>query len=176
MRIYLISKFYTSVFAMTILLISIGQLIPGVGIVVNLLGWVLIGLILCLMIFQFPFGLFKLDSEGVTLYVGFKKYNHKWAEFKYVDFFRVTAEQVGPHSMAHSYWIYFSNLPIAPFSGTTILWQAGKTLDKAACFQYRTGIGKILKKVLPDSLKTEFIRKEEELFGSMNFVEKVYNK
>ncbi len=49
-------------------------------------------------------------------------------------------------------------------------------IRKAVCFQYRTGIGKILKKVLPDNLKTEYIRKEEELFGSMNFVEKVYNK
>lgn len=46
---------------MTILLISIGQLIPGVGIVVNLLGWVLIGLILYLMLFQFPFGLFNTN-------------------------------------------------------------------------------------------------------------------
>jgi len=165
-----ISKFYNGTFLAGIVVFGVLQLMPGIGILGYIFANTSIAFLLYLMIGFFPSGVYAVDKRGITIYTGFKKYYHEWNEFQYVDIFRDTNETVGGESRGFTYWVYFSNLPgvYSYFIGVNPVGQAGATLDKAACFQYRKGTGKLLREVLPEHLKTQWVEIEEALETHMN--------
>ena len=173
-----ISKFYNGVYFTIIVSSILFQLVPGIGIEGHVLFNISIVCFLIVMIGSFPTGVFSIDERGIKMYTGLKRYYHEWSEFQYVDIFRATNEVIGGETRAFTYWVYFSNLPgvYSYFRGVNPVGQAGATLDKAACFQYRKGTGKLLREVLPEHLKTQWVEIEEALEKHMNRASKLYNR
>lgn len=165
-----ISKLYNVTYSIVIILSILLQFIPGTDIFEYILCNGTLVCFLFMMVAVFPSGVYAIDECGITIYTGLKKYYHEWNEFQYVDIFRDTNEVVGGESRGFTYWVYFSNLPgvYSYFIGVNPLGQAGATLDKAACFQYRKGTGKLLREVLPEHLKTQWVEIEEALETHMN--------
>jgi len=166
----MISKFYNGTFLAGIVLFILLQFMPGAGILGYILANTSIVFLVYLMIAFFPSGVYAVDERGITMYTGLKKYYHEWNEFQYVDVFRDTNEIAGGESRGFTYWVYFSDLPgvYSYFVGVNPLGQAGATLDKAACFQYRKDTGELLREVLPEHLKTQWVEIEEALEKHMN--------
>lgn len=173
-----ISKFYNGTYIAIIVVFTLLHLMPGNGILGYVLYDIAIFGTLFIMVATFPNGVFTVDVRGITMYTGFKKYYHEWNEFQYVDIFRDTNEIVGGEARGFTYWVYFSNLPgvYSYFIGTSPVGEAGATLDKAACFQYRKGTGKLLREVLPEHLKTQWVEIEEALETHMNRASKRRNR
>lgn len=173
-----ISKFYNGTYIASIVLFTLLHLMPGNGILGYVLYDIAIFGTLFIMVASFPAGVFSVDERSITIYAGFKKYYHEWDEFQYVDIFRDTNEVVGGETRGFTYWVYFSNLPgvYSYFVGVNPVGQAGATLDKAACFQYRKNTGELLREVLPEHLKTQWVEIEETLEKHMNRASKLYNK
>ena len=134
------------------------------------------------MFFKFPIGSYTLNKEGITLYVGLKKYHHNWSDFQYITFYGMDAEQYGSHTFAYIYWICLSgkntrySISGNPFSKNNLCKYTRRNLDTIACFQYRKEIVPLLNEYLPEELKAEFVRQADFIKDNMNWIEKIYNK
>ena len=188
MKKYLISKFYLGFYIFIILFLAGGMLfvnyIDGnnlAPIIFYLMCfYVIINFIIYL--FKFPIGAYTLNKEGITLYVGLKKYYHNWSDFQYITFYGMDAEQYGAHTFAYTYWICLSeknvrySISYNPFSKNNLLKFSRRNLDTIACFQYRKEIVPLLNEYLPEELKAEFVRQADFIKDNMNWIEKIYNK
>lgn len=199
MKKYLISKVYLWVDIVVILFAVSGIVVSGMSFK-NFLGWedreVDVGLILIFVhilswymlvaiiidLFKFPIGCYTLNKEGVTLYVGQKKYCHNWSDFQYITFYGMDAEQYGAHTFAYTYWICLSEKNVRnsisgnPFSKNNLLKYSRRNLDTIACFQYRKEIVPLLNEYLPEKLKPAFSWHADLIKDNMNWIEKIYNK
>ena len=188
MKKYLISKFYLVVDVVVILFAVSSMLFQyflgfedGFDILIFLISWyVFVAIIIDL--FKFPIGSYTLNKEGITLYVGLKKYRHNWSDFQYITFYGMDAEQYGAHTFAYTYWICLSeknvrySISYNPFSKNNLLKFSRRNLDTIACFQYRKEIVPLLNEYLPEELKPAFSWQADFIKDNMNWIEKIYNK
>lgn len=188
MKKYLISKFYLGLYIVVILFLAGGMLfmnyIDGNNVIPTVIYLIFLSQIILLIIysFKFPVGAYTLNKEGITLYVGLKKYYHNWSDFQYITFYGMDAEQYGAHTFAYTYWVCLSEKNVRysisgnPFSKNNLLKYSMRNLDTIACFQYRKEIVPLLNEYLPEELKAEFVRQTDFIKDNMNWIEKIYNK
>lgn len=188
MKKYLISKFYLGFYILMILFFAGCMLfvnyIDGNNVIpkiMYIMWWY--GIIYVFFLsFKFPIGSYTLNKEGITLYVGLKKYRHNWSDFQYITFYGMDAEQYGAHTFAYTYWICLSeknvrySISYNPFSKNNLLKFSRRNLDTIACFQYRKEIVPLLNEYLPEELKPAFSWQADLIKDNMNWIEKIYNK
>ena len=113
MKKYSVSKFYIGMFCLGFLFLIVWEAIliwAEESVLVHAICAV--GILSCLykIFFDLPTAKFSFSDEGITMYVGFKKYETRWAEFEYAGIHQRRGRQ------KHIYLGYLLGLFLQVFS------------------------------------------------------------
>lgn len=187
MRKYPVSKFYIGVLGSGLALLILSEAIsiwaveesvrmePSYYIVQAIF---IIGIFstLYIIFFDLPTAKFSFSDEGITMYVGFKKYETRWSEFAYAGIVAVNVEAVKSIYTSDTFWVYFSKSFLTDREKMRFLSKTRKDLKRIAYFQYSKPMFDQVLEQVPEELRKQLLWDEEHIIGQMNFWEKVYNK
>lgn len=123
-----------------------------------------------------PTAKFSFSDEGITMYVGFKKYETRWAEFEYAGILGINVEAIKSIYTSDTFWVYFSKSFLTDREKIRFLPKTRKDQTRLAYFQYSKPVFDLVLEHVPENLKEQLRWDEENVIGKMNFWEKVYNK
>lgn len=129
-----------------------------------------------LLFFDAPSGKFSFDSDGITLFVGFKSYHHKWDEFKWLDVIPISVESVGAKTVANMYVVWFSTRCLSLEERRNFMSKGRKDLNCVAWFQYRSDFVSEIIDYLPPHLAIQLQKKHNVVQENMNLLELLYNR
>ena len=187
MKKYPVSKFYIGVFCLS-LLGTIGYeaiLIWGTEdsarcgadyYILHAIGITTILLIIYIVLTDLPTARFSFSNEGITMYIGFKKYDTPWSEFAYAGIVAVNVEAIKSIYTSDLFWVYFSKSFLTDREKQRFLSKTRKNLKRIAYFQYSKPVFDLVLEQVPEELRKQLLWDEEHIVGQMNFWEKVYNK
>jgi len=122
---------------------------------------------------KFPSGRFSVTKEGITMYIGFKRYDHPWN--------RVTEFDILPISAGDGdlYFIYFAGrpLPSARTKKEALLKYCarGERLNDVAYFQYNKKSFASLMACVPPEIGEVLQVKIDEIIPRMTWIERLYH-
>jgi len=187
---YRISKFYIGVYILAFIFILVINALTIYGIIdysnthEDLYFVVFCGLLAVIgdvaylyqVLFDFQFGSFSVDETRITLYIGFKKYCHRWEEFNDCDVVGVSVDSVAGKNVANAYWVYFATRPLTQKEKIDFLRKTRRDLDRIAFFQYNA---KALNAVMPyisDEFRARLAEREAQIQKQMNLSERIYHR
>ncbi len=180
MKKYKTSKFYTGVyifgllFIVPLLIIALHVWVKegadwgSVSIaIVCILGVVLI---VYQLFFDFQASRFSVDINGITMYVGLKKWYHAWLEIRDCGIISVS---VGD---GRTFWIYFSERTLTIEEKKDFLRKTRRDLANIAFFQYNTDVLQEVLPSMPDEIADGICNRVREIDPQMTWIEKLYHK
>ena len=183
---YNISKFSKSIYYIALLYGVVGAVIGiweygtlGLSfgtVIVFIMAGVVIFCGLYLIFFDAPSGKFSYDSNGITLFVGFKSYHHKWDEFKWLDVIPISVESIGAKTIANMYVVWFSTRCLSLEERRDFMGKGRKDLNSVAWFQYRPELVSEIIGYLPIELAELLQKKDKLVQENMNILDHFYNK
>lgn len=179
MKKYSVSKFYIGMFCLGFLFLIVWEAIliwAEESVLVHAICAV--GILSCLykIFFDLPTAKFSFSDEGITMYVGFKKYETRWAEFEYAGILGINVEAIKSIYTSDTFWVYFSKSFLTDREKLRFLPKTRKDQTRIAYFQYSKPVFDLVLEHVPENLRKQLKEDEEFVIGKMNFWEKVYNK
>ena len=186
MKKYPVSRFYNKIYylclllllayeALLLLILDSTNLAPMdyIDFSIGILGIIII---LYLIITDLSTANFSFSNEGITMYIGFKKYNTPWSEFICAGIVAVNVEAVKCIYTSDLFWVYFSKSFLTDKEKRRFLSKTRKDQTRIAYFQYSKPVFDLVLEHVPENLRKQLKEDEEFIIGQMNFWEKVYNK
>lgn len=190
MKKYKISKFYIGVY-----LAALGLLIPFyIFVIIGAKNTICVGIIdffsvlppaialigtavyLYQILFDFHFGKFSVDTNGIFMYIGFKTHFLSWDAVQDCGILGICVESTGGAEVADTYWVYFATYYLSPLEQQRFLRKTRRDLKRIAYFQYNKETLHAVLPSMPEKLATELQQREEQIVQEMNLLEKLYNK
>ncbi len=141
MKRYKISKFYIGIYSVCLIcflgfLIFIVDCIRKWGFDWATVVCLFVGIVSLIagiysVLFDFQFGSFTINSEGITMYVGLRKYRHIWGDFEAAGIVEVRTGQD-----RHTPFVWFSSHELTIYEKQTFLSKTRRNLQEIAFFQY----------------------------------------
>ena len=128
------------------------------------------------ILFDLPSAKYSFTQEGITMYMGFRKYEYNWSEFCCAGILAINLETYGNLHPSDTFWVYFSKSFLTQQEKIRFLRKTRKDLNRVAFFQYNKPVFDLLMEKLPGNFREELKHDEEFIIGKMNFWERVYNK
>ena len=187
MKKYKVTKFYVGIFCGA-LLFMIGYeaiLIWGMEdsarcgadyYILHAIGITTILLTIYVILTDLPTAKVSFSDEGITMYVGFKKYETRWSEFEYAGILGINVEAIKSIYTSDLFWVYFSKSFLTDKEKRRFLSKTRKDQTRIAYFQYSKPVFDLVLEHVPENLRKQLKDDEEIIVGKMNFWEKVYNK
>ena len=187
MKKYKVSKFYIGVFCLGLLVMMGYEAIWIWGTedsarcgadyyILHAIGIIGILLSIYIILTDLPTARFSFSDEGITMYVGFKKYETRWSEFAYAGIVAVNVEAIKSIYTSDLFWVYFSKSFLTDKEKMRFLSKTRKDQTRIAYFQYSKPMFDLVLEQVPEELRKQLLWDEEHIIGQMNFWEKVYNK
>ena len=187
MKKYKVSKFYIGVFCLGLLVMMGYEAIWIWGTedsarcgadyyILHAIGIIGILLIIYIILTDLPTARFSFSDEGITMYVGFKKYETRWSEFSYAGILGINVEAIKSIYTSDTFWVYFSKSFLTDREKQRFLSKTRKDQTRIAYFQYSKPVFDLVLEQVPEELRKQLLWDEEHIIGQMNFWEKVYNK
>ena len=183
MKKYPVSKFYNGVFGLGLLIVLGYETLVIFTLMGDFLDYVLlaigaVGILsgLYIIFFDLPTARFSFSDEGITMYVGFRKYETRWSEFSYAGILGINVEAVKSIYTSDTFWVYFSKSFLTDREKQRFLSKTRKDQTRIAYFQYSKPVFDLVLEQVPEELRKQLLWDEEHIIGQMNFWEKVYNK
>lgn len=181
MKKYSVSKYYVCLNSGLLILFLSGTVIQilwfdpidPIPFTVGIIG---ILLVIYIMLTDLPTAKFSFSKEGITMYVGFKKYKTPWSEFVCAGIVAINVEAVRSIYTSDLFWVYFSKSPLTDKEKRLFLFKTRRDLNRVAYFQFSKPVFDLVLEQLPENLREDLKFDEELVIGKMNFWEKVYNK
>ncbi|MCR5664000.1 MAG: hypothetical protein K6G17_03865 [Oscillospiraceae bacterium] len=167
MKKFQISGFYNGVYFIGLcsgaFLIAIGIYgINCLGVSFHVLLPFIVGLIgiagvVYQMLFDFTFGSVILDSRGITMKIGFKKYCHLWEAI-------VEAGYINSYTgNGYVTWVYFSEAPLSSEEKKQFLKKTRNNYNTIAFFQYKEKTFRAILPLLPERISSEVIEMQKDI-------------
>ena len=183
MKKYPVSKFYNGIFGLGLLIVLVYETLVIFTLMGDFLDYVLLAIgavgilsglykIFC----DLPTARFSFSDEGITMYVGFKKYETRWSEFAYAGILGINVEAIKSIYTSDTFWVYFSKSFLTDKEKRRFLSKTRKDQTRIAYFQYSKPVFDLVLEHVPENLRKQLEEDEEFIIGQMNFWEKVYNK
>lgn len=176
---YPISKFYVGIYIVDAVILLAGFAL-GIWMLIKFkdagsIIWTAVGAvglssILYQILFDFPFGSFYVDSSGITMNVGFRKYCHAWNAIADVGFVQAN---VGD---GNTYWVFFSERFLTYDEKRRFLRKTRRDLKSIAYFQYNAAVLEELLPKLPEQIAAGIQKEETRIRERMTLIERVYHK
>ena len=183
MKKYPVSKYYNGIFGLGLLIVLVYETLVIFTLMGDFLDYVLlaigaVGILsgLYIIFFDLPTARFSFSDEGITMYVGFKKYETRWSEFAYAGILGINVEAIKSIYTSDTFWVYFSKSFLTDKEKLRFLPKTRKDLKRIAYFQYSKPVFDLVLEHVPENLRKQLKEDEEFIIGQMNFWEKVYNK
>ena len=144
--------------------------------ILHAVGITTILLIIYVILTDLPTARFSFSDEGITMYVGFRRYETRWSEFAYAGILGINVEAVKSINTSDTFWVYFSKSFLTDKEKLRFLPKTRKNLKRIAYFQYSKPVFDLVLEQVPEELRKQLLWDEEHIVGQMNFWEKVYNK
>ena len=180
MKKYKVSKFYIGVFCLALLFVIICEAIiiwaEEESVIVHAIAIITVLTGIYIVLTDLPTAKFSFSDEGITMYVGFKKYETRWSEFAYAGILGINVEAVKSIYTSDTFWVYFSKSFLTDKEKQRFLPKTRKDLKRIAYFQYSKPVFDLVLEHVPENLRKQLKEDEEFIIGQMNFWEKVYNK
>ena len=183
MKKYPVSKFYNGIFGLGLLVVLVYETLVIFTLMGDFLDYVLlaigaVGILsgLYKIFFDLPTARFSFSDEGITMYVGFKKYETRWSEFAYTGILGINVEAIKSIYTSDTFWVYFSKSFLTDKEKMRFLSKTRKDQTRIAYFQYSKPMFDLVLEQVPEELRKQLLWDEEHIIGQMNFWEKVYNK
>lgn len=186
---YRISKFYIGVYILAFIFILVINALTIYGIIdysnthEDLYFVVFCGLLAVIgdvaylyqVLFDFQFGSFSVDETRITLYIGFKKYCHRWEEFNDCDVVGVSVDSVAGKNVANAYWVYFATRPLTQKEKIDFLRKTRRDLSRIAFFQYNPQTLQAVLPYLPERFQRVLQEQGDLIQKNLNLMEKIYH-
>ena len=187
MKKFRVSKYYNGIFSVSFLFPIIWEvlliwatddgfrtwtlyyILHAIAIITFLIG-------IYIMLTDLPTARFSFSDEGITMYVGFRKYETQWSEFAYAGIVAVNVEAIKSIYTSDLFWVYFSKSFLTDREKLRFLPKTRKDQTRIAYFQYSKPVFDLVLEQVPEELRQQLLWDEEHIIGQMNFWEKVYNK
>lgn len=180
MKKYKVSKFYIGVFCLALLFVIICEAIiiwaEEESVIVHAIAIITVLTGIYIVLTDLPTAKFSFSDEGITMYVGFKKYETRWSEFAYAGILGINVEAIKSIYTSDTFWVYFSKSFLTDKEKLRFLPKTRKDLKRIAYFQYSKPVFDLVLEHVPENLRKQLKEDEEFIIGQMNFWEKVYNK
>ena len=186
MKKYPVSKFYIGTYSICLLIMLVYEALVLSTLTNTTLapmdyfdisiGIVGILVILYLILTDLSTAKFSFSQDGITMYVGFKKYKTLWSEFICAGIVAINVEAVKCIYTSDLFWVYFSKSPLTDKEKRLFLFKTRRDLNRVAYFQFSKPVFDLVLEQVPENLREELKSDEEFVIGKMNFWEKVYNK
>ena len=180
MKKYKVSKFYIGVFCLALLFVIICEAIiiwaEEESVIVHAIAIITVLTGIYIVLTDLPTAKFSFSDEGITMYVGFKKYETRWSEFAYAGILGINVEAIKSIYTSDTFWVYFSKSFLTDKEKLRFLPKTRKDLNRIAYFQYSKPVFDLVLEHVPENLRKQLKEDEEFIIGQMNFWEKVYNK
>ena len=183
MKKYPVSKFYNGIFGLGLLIVLVYETLVIFTLMGDFLDYVLlaigaVGILsgLYKIFFYLTTARFSFSDEGITMYVGFKKYETRWSEFSYAGILGINVEAIKSIYTSDTFWVYFSKSFLTDKEKLRFLPKTRKDQTRIAYFQYSKPVFDLVLEQVPEELHKQLLWDEEHIIGQMNFWEKVYNK
>lgn len=187
MKKYSVSKYYNGIFSISflvmlayeaLLLFTSDDIIRTwiLYYILHAIGIITLLLIIYVILTDLPTAKFSFSDEGITMYVGFKKYKTRWSEFEYAGILGINVEAIKSIYTSDTFWVYFSKSFLTDKEKIRFLPKTRKDLNRIAYFQYSKPVFDLVLEHVPENLRKQLKDDEEIIVGKMNFWEKVYNK
>ena len=179
MKKYPISKFYVGIYIVDAAIIlpflafgiyCLTEFMDIYGIIFTAVGAIGALAWLYQILFDFPFGSFYVDSSGITMNVGFRKYCHAWNAITDVGFVQAN---VGD---GNTYWVFFSERFLTYDEKRRFLRKTRRDLKSIAYFQYNAAVLKELLPKLPERFAEKIQKEETRVQEQLSLIEKIYHK
>lgn len=112
MKKYKVSKFYIGVFCLALLFVIICEAIiiwaEEESVIVHAIAIITVLTGIYIVLTDLPTARFSFSDEGITMYVGFKKYETRWSEFAYAGILGINVEAIKSIYTSDTFWVYFS--------------------------------------------------------------------
>ena len=183
MKKYPVSKFYNGIFGLGLLIVLVYETLVIFTLMGDFLDYILlaigaVGILAGLykIFFDLPTARFSFSDEGITMYVGFRKYETRWSDFAYAGILGINVEAVKSIYTSDTFWVYFSKSFLTDKEKLRFLPKTRKDLKRIAYYQYSKPMFDLVLERVPEELRKQLLWDEEHIIGQMNFWEKVYNK
>lgn len=187
MKKYPVSKLYIGVFGIDLFVVVVWEAILIWGTeesarcgadyyILHAMAITAFLLIVYIVLTDLPTAKFSFSDEGITMYIGFKKYDTPWSEFAYAGIVAVNVEAIKRIYTSDLFWVYFSKSFLTDREKQRFLSKTRKDLKRIAYFQYSKPVFDLVLEHVPENLRKQLKEDEEFIIGQMNFWEKVYNK
>ena len=179
MKKYPISKFYVGIYIVDAAIIlpflafgiyCLTEFMDIYGIIHMAVGVIGAFALLYQILFDFPFGSFSVDSSGITMNVGFRKYDHAWDAITDVGFVQAN---VGD---GNTYWLFFSERYLTYDEKRRFLRKTRRDLKSIAYFQYNAAVLKELLPQMPERFAEMLQKEETRIQDRLSLIEKIYHK
>ena len=164
MKKYPVSKFYIGTYYICLLIMLVYEaLVFSTLTSTNLapmdyfdfsIGILGIFLILYIMLTDLPTAKFSFSEEGITMYVGFKKYETPWSEFVSAGLLMKDPAKYS-RGIPNIMWVYFSKTYLTEKEIGYFLYKTRKDLDRIAYFQCEERLLHMVMEKLPDNLRED---------------------
>ena len=187
MKKYPVSKFYIGTYYICLLIMLVYEAIfiwavddsarnDATYYIFHVIGILGIIIILYCILADLSTAKFSFSNEGITMYIGFKKYETWWSEFAYAGIVAVNVEAIKSIYTSDLFWVYFSKSFLTDREKQRFLSKTRKDQTRIAYFQYSKPVFDLVLEQVPEELRKQLLWDEEHIIGQMNFWEKVYNK
>ena len=187
MKKYPVSKFYIGTYYIYLLIMLVYEAIfiwavddsarnDATYYIFHVIGILGIIIILYCILADLSTAKFSFSNEGITMYIGFRKYETRWLEFAYAGIVAVNVEAIKSIYTSDLFWVYFSKSFLTDREKQRFLSKTRKDQTRIAYFQYSKPVFDLVLEHVPEELRKQLLWDEEHIIGQMNFWEKVYNK
>lgn len=162
MKKYPVSKFYIGTYSICLLIILIYEALVLSTLTNTTLapmdyfdisiGIVGILVILYLILTDLPTAKFSFSQDGITMYVGFKKYETPWSEFVSAGLLMKDPAKYS-RGIPNIMWVYFSKTYLTEKEIGYFLYKTRKDLNRIAYFQCEERLLRMVMEKLPDNLR-----------------------
>lgn len=164
MKKYPVSKFYIGTYSICLLIILIYEALVLSTLTNTTLapmdyfdisiGIVGILVILYLILTDLPTAKFSFSQDGITMYVGFKKYETPWSEFVSAGLLMKDPAKYS-RGIPNIMWVYFSKTYLTEKEIGYFLYKTRKDLNRIAYFQCEERLLRMVMEKLPDNLRED---------------------
>lgn len=165
MKKYPVSKYYIGTYSICLLIMLVYEAIfiwavddsarsDASYYIVHAIGVLGIILILYIVLTDLPTAKFSFSEEGITMYVGFKKYETPWPEFVSAGLLMKDPAKYS-RGVPNIMWVYFSKTYLTEKEIGYFLYKTRKDLDRIAYFQCEERLLHMVMEKLPDNLRED---------------------
>ena len=165
MKKYPVSKFYIVTYCSWLLIILIYEAFLILAVddssrgdasdyILHATGIIAFLLLLCNILTDLPTAKFSFSEEGITMYVGFKKYETPWSEFVSAGLLMKDPDKYS-RGVPNIMWVYFSKTYLTEKEIGCFLYKTRKDLNRIAYFQCEERLLRMVMEKLPDNLRED---------------------